>query len=403
MRVADREILTTESNELPKKLASKPQSKATDLDTEEAGAPRPLTPSEIVAMMDEAASKKVRPVSNESEVSDGSFLNAATFWLLWLCIFAGAGALAYFMLSPVDAAGYGVVFAIAAASVAGLFAVSLAANMRSPMLMAGAMLNRTDRRQTNGQLAGADILGALGLAERVLDADQDARLITRRDGVVTYANRAYFDLAQEAGVAGPAGLPPRIDRLFAQQGAEATKVFRLCRAAKSAETAEENIYQIMGLEGGGRRRRFEVSVGPIRGSEDHVIWRLRDLPVDEEEHDVLAAAYADFTRGVFALERSGQIAWANASLRKELGVGRGDLRSIEDIVLGETGDLMRALWQIDRMEQTAMVRRVGADPIEAAFTAFRRGGVGEGFVCVELVIDEPKEETEELSLSGRYF
>lgn len=354
-------------------------------------------------MMDEAASKKTRqagPATVEAETPSGSLLNTATFWVLWLCVFTGAGALAYFMLSPIDAAGYGLVFAIAAASVAALFALSMAANMHSPMLMAGATLNRGDAHQGNGQLAGADILGALGLAERVLDADQDGRLITRRDGVVTYANRSYFDLAKEAGVAGPAGLPPRIDRLFAQQGAEATKVFRLCRAAKSAEAAEENIYQIMGLEGGGRRRRFEVSVGPIRGSEDHVIWRLRDLPVDEEEHDVLASAYADFTRGVFALERSGQIAWANASLRKELGVGRGDIRSIEDIVLGETGDLVRALWQIDRAEQTAMVRRADADPVDAAFTAFRRGGVGEGFVCVELTIDEPKEETEELSLSG---
>ena len=153
---------------------------------------------------------------------------------------------------------------------------------------------------------------------------------------MTYANRAYFDLARHSGVMGPAGLPPRIARLFAQQGAEATKVFRLCKAAKSGETGEEIIYQVMGLEGGGERKRFEVSVNPVPGSDDHVAWRLRELPVDEEVHDTLAAAYADFPRPVFALEKSGQIAWANAAMRDALGAIRGGIRHIDDVVLGET-------------------------------------------------------------------
>jgi len=227
-----------------------------------------------------------------------------------------------------------------------------------------------------------------------------AKSSARRDGVVTYANRAYFELAKLAGVMGPAGLPPRIDRLFAQQGAEATKVFRLCKAAKSAEAAEEIIYQTMGLEGGGERRRFEVSVRPIRGADDHVVWRLRELPVEEEEHDVLAAAYADFPRPVFALEKSGQIAWANAAMREKLGAARGQLRAIDDIVLGETRDLVSGLWRIDREPVTAQVRRQSAEPAEAKFCAFRRGGVGEGFACVEMNVDETADTTEDVALSG---
>ena len=288
------------------------------------------------------------------------------------------------------------------AAFAGLILFAVAFNFSSPLLMAGAALRRASGKSAAdaAQLAGSDMLTSLGIAEKVLDTDVEPRLITKRDGVVVYANAAYIGLAQEAGVIGPAGLPPRIDRLFAQQGAEATKLFRLCRAAKSGAPAEEIIYQTMGLAGGGRRRRFEVTIRPIAESEDFVAWCLRELPVEEEEHDVLAASFADYVRPVFALEKSGQIAWANAALRKALGAERGETRHIDDIVLGETASLVRSLWEIDQNAKNARVRRRRADPIDAAFTAFRRGGVGEGFVCVELQLEEEPEEEEKPSVSG---
>ncbi len=362
-------------------------------------APRPPTPDEIVAMLDAAAEK------HEHEHPPAKRSNpwhAVSFWGLWASIFAGLAAVAYVVLSARSASFPALALAGVFALGVALFLAAAATKLFSPLLLAGAMLRRAAGKPAGeaAELASAEILSALGLAEGVLDADQDARLVARRDGVVTYANRAYFELAKEAGVMGPAGLPPRIDRLFAQQGAEATKVFRLCRAAKGGEPAEETIYQVMGLAGGGRRRRFEVSVRPIPGSDEYVAWRLRDLPIEEEEHDALAAAYADFPRAVFALEKSGQIAWANAAMRDRLGAERGGLRHIDDVILGETGDIVRALWRLDRAPQTALARRRGADPIEATMTAFRRGGVGEGFACVELCVDETEEEAEEISLSG---
>ena len=325
-----------------------------DLGPSDDASPRPHTPSEIIAMMDEAAAKKPKPAAS-AEPGSNDPVHIATFWLLWSCVFIGVGAVAYFVLSAQEATGPGLVLAGILALIIAVFVAAAATNMFSPVLLAGAMLKRAGGRTSGeaAELAGAEILGALGLAERVLDADQDARLVTRRDGVVTYANRAYFALAKEAGVSGPAGLPPRIDRFFAQQGAEATKVFRLCRAAKGGEAAEETIYQLMGLEGGGKRRRFEVSVRPIRGSDEHVAWRLRDLPIEEEEHDVLASAYADLPRPVFAVEKSGQVPWANAAMREKLGAQRGAITHIDDIVLGETGDLVRALWRLDRSEEKA--------------------------------------------------
>ena len=371
--------------------------------------PRPKTNHEIIELMNAAAAKQAEAEAKYPEILDAKdppadkdgVWNIASFWLLWAGVFGAIGAIIYVILSARDSGAPGLVLAGGLALMIAIFIGGAALKMFSPVLLAGAMLRRAAGKPATeaAELAGAEILGALGLAERVLDVDADARLVTRRDGVVTYANRAYFSLARKAGVVGPAGLPPRIDRLFAQQGAEATKVFRLCRAAKSAEIAEEIIYQLMGIEGGGERRCFEVSVRPIRGAEEHVAWRLRELPI-EEEHDALAAAYADFPRAVFAIEKSGQIPWANAAMRENLGAARGGIRHIDDVVLGEAGPIVRALWQIDRSPQAAQIRRNGDSPIDGVFTSFRRGGVGEGFACVELALDEAEEEVEEITLSG---
>ncbi|MFC2951277.1 ATP-binding protein [Marinicaulis aureus] len=364
--------------------------------------PRPHTREEIIALMDAAAAKSGGEAQVKPDKDDGGLINAAAFWLLWAGVFTAIAAIVYVVISARDSGGAGIILAGGLALLIAVFLTGAAMKMFSPVLVAGVMLRRaTGKKPAEAvELAGAEILGALGLAERVLDADQDARLVARRDGVVTYANRVYFQLAKAAGVMGPSGLPPRIDRLFAQQGAEATKVFRLCKAAKSAEAAEEIIYQTMGLAGGGERRRFEVSVRPIRGADDHVAWRLRELPVEEEVQDSLAAAYADFPRPVFALEKSGQIAWANAAAREKLGAQRGQLQAIDDIVLGETSDLVSGLWRIDREPITAQVRRRNAEPAEASFSAFRRGGIGEGFACVEMSIDESADEVEDVALSG---
>ncbi len=357
---------------------------------------RPPGSADIAAML-EAARARAAAEFSAADDRDARPPKPRRFWMqalaagLWslFAIIAGGSVI---VLASGNFGAIGLVAAAIIALLAALLFTGAVIKAVSPILLAGALVRRASGKseQAAAQLAGAEVLSSLSIAERVLDADPDARLIARRDGVVAYANAAYFDLAREAGVIGPAGLPPRIDRLFAQQGGEATKVFRLCRAAKSAVAAEEVISQVMGLANGGRRRRFEVSVRAVANASDFVSWRLRELAIEEEQHDMLAASYADFPRPVFAIERSGQIAWANARARESLGVERGALRRLEDIVLGETAELTRGLWQVDQQPQAARIRCRGDDPAEATLTAFRRGGMGEGFVCVELAI---KEET----------
>ncbi len=282
-----------------------------------------------------------------------------------------------------------------------LFAGGLA--LAAALVLGGARLleTRLSARPAQGsRLAGTEMLSALNLAEGILDADKDARLVTRRDGVVIYANPAYARLAEEAGVIGPAAMPPRIDRLFAQQGAEATKVFRLCRAAKSGAAAEEIVYQQMGLSGGGARRRFEVSVRPAPGAPDYVAWRIAELGADEAVADTLAAAFADYLRPVFAIEKSGQIPWANAAMRAALGAERNALHHIDAVVLGEASEIVRKLWQIDGTNTSAKIRGPNSEPLDANFRAFRRGGVGEGFVCVELTVEAAPACAEDETLSA---
>lgn len=386
---------------------------------EDAGAtPRPAGAEEIARMMAEAEAeaerrrlakalargKRVEPAvesgpQEHDEADENGTWRAATLALLWGGVAAACAACAFLVFFADAMTGAGLVFLFGLAMAAGAMLAGALTRYFTPPHLRGSAFGRAGSLAGAGQLAGAEKLAALGLAERVVDADPDARLVTRRDGVVAFANRTYIMLARQAGLMGPAGLPPRIDRLFAQQGPESTKLFRLFRAAKSAAPAEEVMRQLIGIEAAAPRR-FEVSVRPVSGADDYVAWRLRELPVEEEERDTLAASYADYLRPVFALEKSGQIAWANAAMRKALGVERGALNHIDDIVLGETADLARALWQVDQTPQTAKVRRRGADPADAEFIAFRRGGIGEGFVCIELSIKEETIVEEEVSVSG---
>jgi two-component system cell cycle sensor histidine kinase/response regulator CckA len=362
-----------------------------------AGAPRPPGVEDIAAMLAsaEARARQVQPPADRASrkllrLSRPAAMDA---------FFAGLGAAGLSGAAFLATSGPAIAGPFLAAGVGALaLGLCLAAfRSHSAATGLGGALRPSDPQ---AQLGGLAMLRGAGLAEGVLDSDPDPRLITRGNGVVVYANAAYFALAGAAGVAGPGGLPPRIDRLFSQQGAEATKLFRLCRAAKSGVAGAETICQRMGLEGGGARRRFEIATYPIAGARDFASWRLRELPVDEEAHDFLAAAYADHPRPVFALERSGQIAWANAATRDALGFSRSELQHIEDILLGESAETIRTLWRADRTPIAREVRRREGDSLEATFIAFRRGGVGEGFVCVDLEIRETAAEGDGLSSFG---
>jgi two-component system cell cycle sensor histidine kinase/response regulator CckA len=360
-------------------------------EVEQAATPSTSGADDILRLMAQAEAARV--ARDESKSAETRSTRSPLTALLWACLSVALFAGAYAAFSTIGFSGRALALAIGLTVIAGW----VAAKSLLRMLGGAQQGSGADARpQRPPRLAGPQLLSSLGLAERVLDADADARLIARRDGIVVYANAAYAALARAAGVAGPSGLPPRIDRLFAQQGPEATKLFRLCRAARSGAEAVEIVSQAMGLSGG-ERRRFEVTVRPVPRASDYVAWRLRELGADGAAEHARAEAYADYPRPVLAIEKSGQIAWANEAARTQtLGASAPSPAHLDDVVLGDAAELARRIWSAERAPQAARVRHVGA-AAHAAFTPFARAGVGEGVMLCELAI-EP--ETDDASLSG---
>jgi two-component system cell cycle sensor histidine kinase/response regulator CckA len=296
---------------------------------------------------------------------------------------------------PIAIASGGVDLTVAAVFLSGVFLfgtlmlLALGTRAYSPLLLAGIIRRRPMTPKPRAALlAGGDILSALGLAEDILDADVDARLVTTRDGVVVYANDGYLALAQQAGVLTATGLPPRIDRLFGQAGSESSKMFRLARAARSGDRADEIITQTMGLPNAPERygrRRFEVSVRAMNDKGQHVAWRLRELAVENPSDD-LRQAFKSYPRAVVAVERSGTLNWLNDRAAELLGVKAGAHVAMSDFLLGEPSEVVDALWDdgAEEVEARLRSRDRNAPHTDLILTPFCHGGVGEGFVCVEL-------------------
>ncbi|MBI1391473.1 MAG: response regulator [Alphaproteobacteria bacterium] len=351
-----------------------------------AAAPRPPTPDDIERMLSEASARaSARPQA------EGRGLEVFSLALLWSGVIVAVAAAGYLLLhGAIDPAA--ALSAIAFLLGAGVVIVGVC----RPDLLASFFTPSSARRRVaaanGGELASIESLVGLGVAEAVLAADVDAWLITRRDGVVAYANNAYRTLALEAGLGAGATVPPRIDRLFAQQGKDASKVYRLCRAARAGQSAEEIVFQRFGVDHGGAERRFQVSASPIEGASPYVAWRVKELPIERRDHDALEMAYADVPTPICAIDRAGRIATSNAAMRKTFGLGDG-VRTLDEIVLGETSKLVDVLWKNPGATSAGRVRIPGSAGADAVFRAFRRGGVGEGsvYVAIDIAADEEPE------------
>ncbi|MEM9987954.1 MAG: hypothetical protein AAF723_00425, partial [Pseudomonadota bacterium] len=363
------------------------------LEADEGEAPTPPKPETKKAGVDHPSSSfsdqdiDAKPASSPKM----SWVEKLTPLILWASLALVVGSMVYgvsrggvdIWVATILAAGVLLFFT--------LFILAAVTKAYSPLLFANVILKRraTRKKGEAAVLAGGDVLSVLGLAESILDADADARLVTTQDGVVVYANDSYMKIATEAGVVGTTGLPPRIDRLFGQAGTESSKMFRLARAARSCAPADEVITQAMGHAVVAEqipRRRFEVSVRPMRDGDQYVAWRLREVPI-ESARDSLRTSYADYPRPVFAVERSGNLAWMNIAAADTVGVRPGATLSLNDFVLGETKEIVSSLWddQPEEVEGRIRTRDGESNNLSVVFTPFGKGGVGEGFVCVEML------------------
>lgn len=367
--------------------------------------PRPPSPDDVAAMLKAAEHKTEQRAEKTGDAPKARLLQFITLLFLWgglvIAIASAFYLLVYSGVDPLAALSATGVLIAAGFIVVGVSRPDLIARFfsnearRIPKVQRG-----RDMLDDPARLADLNALDGLGIAELVLEGDGDARLITRPDGVVVYANGAYVRLAEGAGVINNHDLPPRIDRLFSEQGADAAKIYKLCRAAKTGGVRQEIVFQRMGTSDGGVQRRFEVAVKPINAGQPFASWRIRELTAETQPQDTLSEAFAAVPDPILAIDRGGRIAWSNKAARARFGNEAGPA-ALGDIVLGETADLAAHLWKCDGVEEKARLRIEGDRIAEGKFSAFRRAGVGEGFVYVRLAEDVfDKQETTSDSVAG---
>jgi two-component system cell cycle sensor histidine kinase/response regulator CckA len=184
----------------------------------------------------------------------------------------------------------------------------------------------------------ATLRGEFGL----IDALEEAALITDAQLSPLAANTRYLEVAEAAGVLGESDRPPMLSRLFGADPGLSAPMFRLAKAAQSGQGRREDLPATSALTG--KLVRYEASVSPIPGG--YVLWRLREQGVSAESASAESSGrdlfLDDAPVGFFAAYPDGSIAYMNRALRSVLGIGDdpNPLR-VKDIVRDEPARLVR--------------------------------------------------------------
>ncbi len=155
----------------------------------------------------------------------------------------------------------------------------------------------------------------------LLDAMDEAALVTDRNLSPIAANHAYLTLAEIAGALGDSDRPPVMSRLFGADPMLSAPMFRLSKAAGMGLSRREELPPTT-LSSGGEAVRYEASVGAMPGG--RVLWRLRQIGVAEEgaaAEEQRPLFLDDAPIGFFVARPDGQIQYMNRALRAVLGVG----------------------------------------------------------------------------------
>lgn len=175
----------------------------------------------------------------------------------------------------------------------------------------------------------------------LIDALDEAALVTDRHLSPLTANVAYLEIAEIAGVLGESDRPPMLSRLFGADPMLSAPMFRLSRAAQAGHIRRETLPATNAIAG--RHARYEACVGPMPGG--HVLWRLREIgavEATEEGGEGGQLFLDDAPVGFFAARGDGSILYMNRALRAMLGVGDdpASLR-VKDIVKEDPARLIR--------------------------------------------------------------
>ena len=191
-----------------------------------------------------------------------------------------------------------------------------------------------------GAIAAASMLS--GRNEfALIEALDEAALITDAQLSPLTANDAYLHIAEAAGVLGESDRPPMMSRLFGADPMLSAPMFRLSRAAQAGQTRREELPVTTAISG--KHARYEACVGPIPGG--HVLWRLRELgaaEAGEQGGDGGQLFLDDAPVGFFAARTDGTIVYMNRALRSVLGLGEDPaLLRVKDIIKEDAARVVR--------------------------------------------------------------
>ncbi|MFT3726248.1 MAG: ATP-binding protein [Terricaulis sp.] len=177
----------------------------------------------------------------------------------------------------------------------------------------------------------------------MLDALDEAALVTDHALSPLMANASYLALAEAADMLGGSDRPPMMSRLFGADPMQSAPMFRLARAAGSGQQRREELPATSALTADGRLVRYEASVGPMPSG--HVLWRLREVSAGagtDTTGDTHQVFLDDAPVGFFAANPDGSIVYMNRALRAVLGVGDdpAPLR-VKDIARDEPSRFLR--------------------------------------------------------------
>jgi len=250
--------------------------------------------------------------------------------LFWVSVTVGVGAAGIAITAgpSVGQAGAVLLVLLAAAGMVLFFWMSRGAGRRH-----GAFPER-------GAIAAAAFLQ--GRSEfAMLEAMDEASLVTDAHLSPIAANAAYMMIAETAGVLGDSDRPPVMSRLFGADPMLSAPMFRLSKAAQLGQARREELPATAALHG--KHARFEASVGPIPGG--HVLWRLRELSAGEvspANEDGRQLFLDDSPVGFFAARADGSIIYMNRALRSVLGLGDDPaLLRVKDFVKEDAGRITR--------------------------------------------------------------
>jgi len=175
----------------------------------------------------------------------------------------------------------------------------------------------------------------------LIDALDEAALITDAHLSPITANNPYIEIAATAGILGDSDRPPMMSRLFGADPMLSAPMFRLSKAAQLGQARREDLPATAALAG--KPTRYEASVGPMPGG--YVLWRLRELAsgesagAGEESRQIFLD---DAPVGFFAAKSDGTIIYMNRALRSVLGLGDDpSLLRVKDFVKEDPGRLLR--------------------------------------------------------------